>query len=295
MQVQCDRGLLVWRIGYHEGCTPIRVVGRKAWSEVVETKQGSASPILVLQKVAQVLDCFSVEEPEPTLQQLIRKTGLPSSTCQRLVQNMVREGFLDRDGDRYRIGIGLVRWATPGTVGLDVVRHVKPILQQLRDETGESACFYTRDGAFRTVVAVAETRHVVMRPFRVGQVMPIHAGAPGKVFLAYDPEAWEALEGSPLTKFAPATPDNLQILKEQTAVARAQGYYAAFGERHEDVGSISAPVFDHAGQLAGVLGLGFPTQRIGPDDAARLGPIVAHAAARASETLGHSNAQRVAG
>ena len=120
------------------------------------TKQASgAAPVLVLHKVAQILDCFSIEAPEPTLQQLVQRTGLPSSTCQRLVQNMVREGFLDREGDRYRIGIGLVRWATPGTFGLDVVRLVRPVLQQLRDETGETACFYTRDGAFRTVVAVA--------------------------------------------------------------------------------------------------------------------------------------------
>lgn len=252
------------------------------------TKEGSGSaPILVLHKVAQILDCFSVDAPEPTLQQLIQKTGLPSSTCQRLVQNMVREGFLDRDGDRYRIGIGLVRWATPGTVGLDVVRLVRPILQRLRDDTGETACFYTRDGAFRTVVAVAETRHVVMRPFMVGMVMPIHAGAPGKIFLANDPEAWDALRDAPLTKFAPATPDSLEVLQEQAAVARQQGFYAAFGERHEDVGSISAPVFDHSGALAGVLGLGFPTQRVGPADVPRLGPVVARAAAEASDALGH--------
>lgn len=78
------------------------------------SEQGSGtSPLLVLHKVAEILDCFSVAEPEPTLQQIIRQTGLPSSTCQRLVQNMVREGFLDRDGDQYRIGIGMVRWAAP--------------------------------------------------------------------------------------------------------------------------------------------------------------------------------------
>ena len=57
------------------------------------TKQASgAAPVLVLHKVAQILDCFSIEAPEPTLQQLVQRTGLPSSTCQRLVQNMVREG-----------------------------------------------------------------------------------------------------------------------------------------------------------------------------------------------------------
>ncbi|MBA4103966.1 MAG: IclR family transcriptional regulator, partial [Arthrobacter sp.] len=32
-----------------------------------------ASPLLVLHKVAEILDCFSVDEPEPTLQQIIRK------------------------------------------------------------------------------------------------------------------------------------------------------------------------------------------------------------------------------
>jgi DNA-binding IclR family transcriptional regulator len=247
----------------------------------------ASSPLLVLRKVAEILNCFSLAEPEPTLQQIIRLTGLPSSTCQRLVQNMVREGFLDRDGDRYRIGIGVVRWAAPGTLGLDVVKLVRPLLQRLRDETGESACLYVRDGAFRTIVAVAETRHVVMRPFTVGMVMPLHAGAPGKVFLAYDPDAWDALTESELSRFTPATPDTLDRLRQQAQEAREQGYYAAFGERNEDVGSVSAPVFDHTGRLAGVLGLGFPTQRITPADIPRLGPAVVRAAAAASEALAY--------
>lgn len=254
-------------------------------------KPQGASPLLVLSKVTTILDCFSIEHPEPTLQDIIRTTGLPSSTCQRLVQSMLHEGFLDRDGDRYRIGIGLVRWATPGTFGLDIVRLVKPVLQRLRDETGETASLYIRDGAYRTIVAVAETRHVVMRPFMVGMVMPIHAGAPGKVFLAYDPDAWADLEqkgASGLERFTSATPNNLDRLRKQVEITRTQGYYAAFGERHNDVGSISAPVFGHTGQLVSTLGLGFPTQRITEKDVPRLGPVVAQAAAEASMLLGYS-------
>lgn len=245
-----------------------------------------AAPILVLRKVSQILDCFTPDSPEPSLQQLARQTGLPSSTCQRLVQNMVREGYLDRDGDRYRIGIRMVRWASTGTSGMDIVQLIKPILQDLRDETGETACLYVRDGVFRTIVAVAETRHVVMRPFAVGMVMPIHAGAPGKIFLAFDPEARDAIAHSDLTKFTPATPDSLSVLDKQAEEARRQGYYAAFGERHSDVGSIAAPVFRHDGSLAAVLGLGFPTQRIGASDVERLGPVVTSATMRASDALG---------
>jgi DNA-binding IclR family transcriptional regulator len=260
----------------------------KAAAAQESASASGSTPLLVLHKVTQILDCFSVENPEPTLQQIVRGTGLPSSTCQRLVQNMVREGFLDRDGDRYRIGMRFVQWSTPGTIGLDIVRTVRPILQQLRDETGETACLYMRDGPHRTVVAVAETRHVVMRPFHVGQVMPLHAGAPGKIFLAFDPEAREAVRDLELTRFTPKTPQNWDEIDAQLEQARAQGFFAAFGERNSDVGSISAPVFDYTGELAAVLGVGFPTQRIGPDDVGRLGPAVARAAHEASEAMGYS-------
>jgi len=251
-----------------------------------------SSPILVLRKVSEILNCFSIESPEPTLQQIARATGLPASTCQRLVQNMVHEGFLDRDGDRYRIGLRLVQWAAPGTLGLDVVRLVRPFLQELRDATGETACLYVRDGAFRTVVAVAETRHVVMRPFLVGQVMPIHAGAPGKIFLTFDSGAREALRGTELTRFTPSTPVSWAELDEQSELARSQGFFAAFGERNSDVGSISAPVFRYDGQLEAVLGLGFPTQRVSSADVPRLGPMVAAAGKAASAALGHRGTQQ---
>lgn len=245
------------------------------------------SSTLVLGKIVRILDCFSIDAPEPTFQEILRKTGLPSSTCQRLVQDLTNEGFLDRDGDRYRIGIALVRWAAPGTLGLDMVRVVQPILTRLRDETGETACLYVRDGVHRTVVAVAQTRHVVIRPFMVGMVMPIHAGAPGKIFLAFDPEARTDLEKSgELTKFTSSTPDSMKVLDEQIATARELGYATAFGERHPDVASISAPVFDHARGLAAVIGLGFPTQRVTPEAVENLVGPVLQAANDASEQLG---------
>jgi IclR family acetate operon transcriptional repressor len=142
-------------------------------------------PILVLQKVRQILECFTVATPSMSLQQITRATGLPPSTCQRLVHNLVREGFLDRDEDRYRIGLALVRWSAPGTLGLDLVQLTRPVLQALRDETGETALLYVRDGAYRTVVGLAETHNVVMRMFMVGMVMALHAGSAGKVFMAF--------------------------------------------------------------------------------------------------------------
>jgi IclR family transcriptional regulator, acetate operon repressor len=243
-------------------------------------------PILVLQKIKQVLECFTIENPELSLQQITKATGLPPSTCQRLVHNLVREGFLDRDDDRFRIGLGLVRWAAPGSFGLDLVQLTRPILRDLRDETGETACLYVRDGGFRTVVALAETRHVVMRLFMVGMVMVLHAGSAGKVFMAYDPAARRAAVSQGLTRLTPRTTVDIDLLDKQLEEVHDLGYAASFEERDTGAASISAPVFGVSSELIAVLGIGAPTQRLGPTDVGRLAPAVQAAASRASHLLG---------
>lgn len=244
-------------------------------------------PILVLQKVRQVLECFAIDTPAMTLQQITRATGLPPSTCQRLVLNLVREGFLDRDEDRYRIGLGLVRWAAPGTFGLDLVQLTRPSLQRLRDETGETACLYVRDGAHRTVVSLAEARHVVIRLFMVGMVMALHAGSAGKVFMAFDPTARSAAVSHGLTRETPRTITDIDLLDQHLKEIRELGYASSFEERDVGAASISAPVFNLSGDLAAVIGIGAPTQRLTPAQVPEFAPKVLAAAQDASERLGY--------
>jgi DNA-binding IclR family transcriptional regulator len=251
--------------------------------------RAGAPPILVLQKIRQVLDCFALAEPELTLQQLTRKTGLPASTCQRLVHNLVREGFLDRDEDRYRIGLGLVRWAAPGTLGLDLVQLTRSVLRQLRDETSETACLYVRDGAFRTVVGLAETRNVVMRMFKVGMVMPLHAGSAGKMFMAFDPAARSAAVSHGLARHTANTVVDIDTLDQQLEKIRQDGYATSFEERDAGASSVSAPVLDAQGELIAVIGIVAPLQRLLPADVDRLQPLVLRAGRDASTRMGYQS------
>ncbi|HZZ45421.1 MAG TPA: IclR family transcriptional regulator [Pseudonocardia sp.] len=246
----------------------------------------SATPVLVLRKITQILRAFSIEEPELTLQQITRATGLPASTCQRLVRNLVMEGFLDRDGDSYRIGLEFVQWAAPGTFGLDLVALTRPSLLGLRDATGETACLYRRHGPFRTVVSLAESRHPIIRLFVVGMVMPLHAGSAGKVLLAWDPAARQDAVEYGLSRFTPETVVDIDALTTQLADVRRAGYAASFEERDIGAASISAPVFGLGGEIVGALGIGAPTQRLTRDGLPRLAPLVVAAAADASRRLG---------
>jgi DNA-binding IclR family transcriptional regulator len=79
-----------------------------------------------------------------TLGDIQQATGLPTSTVQRLVSNMVSHGMLDRVGDHIRVGVRMSYWAATARTDVDVVAIVNPVLEEIRDKTTETACFFTR-------------------------------------------------------------------------------------------------------------------------------------------------------
>ena len=81
-------------------------------------------PLLVLGKITEILDAFSLTRPDMSLGEIQQATGLPTSTVQRLVSNMAAQGLLDRKGDRIRIGVRMSYWAATALKDLDVLAVV---------------------------------------------------------------------------------------------------------------------------------------------------------------------------
>jgi DNA-binding IclR family transcriptional regulator len=243
-------------------------------------------PLLVLAKIREVLEAFTVDRPELTLPEIRRATGLPASTCQRIVANLVAEGFLDRLADKYRIGLSLAFWAAPSSTGLDLVHLLMPIVRELRDETGETACLFRREGGFRVCVAMAETHHAVRREMHVGKIMPLHAGSASRVLLAWDAEAAAAVLGGPLTRFTDFTVTDAELLRIALQQTRAQGFASTAEERDAGAASVSAPVFDAQAKLITAIGIAGPTQRLTPQRCHDWTPAVLDAARRATRMLG---------
>ena len=241
--------------------------------------------ILVLGKIRQIMDCFTVEEPTLSLTAIRKRAGLPESTTQRLVQNLVSEGFLDRDGSGYRIGLAVARWAINATQGLDVIQASRPVLQTLREQTQESSVLYVRWRQYRTVVATARSPRAISRVLEVGTVMPLHLGSAGKVFLAFDEFARQEL----LT-VAPEEALPAELLDQ----IRNQGWASSFEEREPEVASVSSPVFDHHGNVVAVVGIVAPFSRLNKATAipGYTEPVV-DAAALISEALGFERLEQL--
>ncbi|GAA4866439.1 IclR family transcriptional regulator [Saccharopolyspora cebuensis] len=227
-----------------------------------EADSSKRKPLLVLGKITEILDAFSLSRPVLTLGEIQQATGIPASTVQRLVSNMVGEGLLDRAGEGIRIGARMASWAATAVSGVDVLTLAQPVLRSLRDRTGETACLFRAEQGHRVCVAVAETRHALRREMHVGKIMPLHAGSAGRVLLAWDAELAEAVLAGPLEALTGTTvtsPGTLRGLLDRT---RRDGYAITAAERDDGASGLAAPVFGAGGELAGALAVSGPTIRM---------------------------------
>lgn len=242
--------------------------------------------LLVLGKIRAILDAFTLDQPVQTLAELREATGLPASTLQRLVSNLVDDGFLDRDPGGVRIGVRVAYWAAAASRGVDVLEVVRPVLTDLRDLTGETACFYQPSADLRVCTAVVETRHGVRRPMRVGQVMPIHAGSAGRVLMAFDTELAGRVLGGTLSAVTEHTITDTAALERAVARARADGFAITSGERESGASGLSAPVFDAHADVVGAVTVMGPSYRLPSDQLRAWVEPVAAGAQRVTRMLG---------
>lgn len=224
--------------------------------------KSSSAPLLVLRKITDILDAFSLSRPVLTLAEIRAATKLPPSTVQRLVMNMVESGLLDRSDDVFRVGVRMSYWAAPATQGMDIVATVKPVLLRLRDELGETVCFFQESMGYRVCIAIAETEHLLRRHMHVGRILPLHAGSAGRVLLAWDLELAERTLSAgldPMTESTITDPDDLRRAIKRT---RTDGYAITTGERESGASGLSAPVFNAQADLVGALTIMGPALRM---------------------------------
>jgi DNA-binding IclR family transcriptional regulator len=248
--------------------------------------------VLVLGKVKDILDLFTIEEPELDLKRIRLGSGLPTSTCVRLVRNMVSDGLLAQIGTRYRIGISVLRWAAVALQGLNLVEIANPILVSLRDATGESSGLFVRDGHQRVCIALSESRRAVGRRLILGNVLPIHVGAPGKTLLAFDAARDEILDSIRLNALTDQTYTDRRSLARELTRIRQDGFAVSHGEWDIEVAGVAAPIFGADGNLLAAIGISGPVNRLPKDVLPDIIRAVSKAATEMSTAYGSSSRTR---
>src|ERR687893_1799482 len=105
--------------------------------------------------------------------------GVARSTAHRLLTALRRRGFVtqDRPNGAYRPGPALQEIGLAAVNRIDIRRVARPVLEQLRDETGETVSLALLEGSAIRFVDGVESRRSVRVGNRTGVVRPAHAAA----------------------------------------------------------------------------------------------------------------------
>ncbi len=210
----------------------------------------------VISKVVSLLDAFSAENPELSLGDLSRITGLPVSTTYRLACELVDWGGLERadGGSGYRIGMRMWELGALAPRGAALREVAQPFMQDLYAATGENVHLAVLDGHEALYVDTVSGRSAVPVRSRRGGRLPLHATGVGKVLLAHAGEQlFEEVCAAGLRRHTAHTVVSPGQLRRELAEIRRTGVGYAGEEMSPGSRSVAAPVLDGVGRAVAAL------------------------------------------
>jgi len=236
----------------------------------------------MLDRAADILDCFIPSGEAFRLSELSARSGLPKPTVHRLAADLVRLGWLERSGPHYRLGAKLFELGSLVPHRLDLREAALPFLQDLFEATRETVHLGVREGLEIVYLERIHGHEALRLPSRIGGSLPLSCTGVGKALLAFSgPELTEELLSQPLPSLTPHSITDPARLR--TALEKTQVSGLAYEEQEAALGvsCIAAPVFD-GGTAVAALSVAVPCDRFSP---AQLAPAVRTAALGLSRVL----------
>ena len=233
--------------------------------------------VSVLDRMTAIFEAFDENDRGLRISELAMRADLPKSTVSRLVSTLVRQHYLEREGQVIHLGLRLFELGQLAEEPRALRGSALPVISDLRNTTGETVSLAIPDGHEMVCIAMMRGRTPAGLT-RIGGRVPAHATALGKTMLAFSDEIdVETLLASALPARTPHTVVDPACLKRQLADIRQRGVATEVGEFAAEVSSVASPVFTPSGMLLAALSVSGPSDGFDIDRAA----LGVHAAALA--------------
>ncbi|MDO9380715.1 MAG: IclR family transcriptional regulator C-terminal domain-containing protein [Nocardioidaceae bacterium] len=227
-------------------------------------------PLQSVERAAAVLRVLGGAGRPLELAEIAAVLDLPKTTAFGLVRTLRDVGFVDQPppGSAYTLGSGLTDLDRLGLDPHDLRSHATNWADALAAHVRlEVLVSMPQDDGVRVV-------HHVFRPddtaqvLRVGESLPLHATATGKVVLATT--ASRGARPSVLERFTTRTVRTRAELEGELQKVRRQGWASALGEHQPGVGSVAVALRGLGGLAVGAVAVVGPVDKVfGPGGEAR--------------------------
>jgi IclR family transcriptional regulator, KDG regulon repressor len=245
--------------------------------------------VRAVERALQILECFDDEHPERGVSEIAQAVDLHKATTHRIMTTLLHFGYLERadDGQKYRLGIRLTELGLKVIRRMDLRREALPFMKQMVqdwDETCDLSIFNSNNVFY---VEVLQGSRALRIAAAVGQRLPVHCTASGKLFLAYlSPAELDIILNQPMASHTAKTITSAAELRKQLETIRKQGYATDYEEFEVGVCAISAPIFNRQGKVIAAIGSPSPISRMTPERIREIAAAYKNAAEEISRRMG---------
>jgi IclR family acetate operon transcriptional repressor len=220
----------------------------------------------VLGKCFALLDAINQSETKAlSLGELTRTSGVQKASVHRIAKRLVDSALLQRDGDRYSIGLRVFEYAHTVPVVSTLRDRAMPYMVELHHRTGEVIHLATLDGPDVVYLEKVYGPDSPIVPSGVGGRAPSHCTGLGKALLAFSTtNHLGSVFGRPLAPRTGYTIVVPSLLAGQLTAVRSDHIARDNQESVLGLSCIAAPILDAGGRAIGAISITAPTQRFRP-------------------------------
>ena len=247
--------------------------------------------IQVIDRAAQILDCFGFDHQELSVSEIGAKTALHRSTAHRILMALEYNDLIQQNPDngKYRLGIKLFRLGHQAVSHLDLREICRPFLARIMNETKETVHLAVLDENQVLYLDKVEGPHALRMPSRVGRHIPTYCTSLGKAMLSCldEQEVKGILGKQPFTAYTANTVKNVEQLLADVRAVHKRGYAVDNEEIEIGLRCVGAAIRDHTGAMVGAISAAAPSARLAEKKIPRVGRLVMAVAEEISEQLGY--------
>lgn len=224
-----------------------------------------------------------------TLNEVIKRTGIPKATAFRILTTLCYLGYTARDdAKRYYSGQRLASLVSETALDEGLRQVSLPYMTRLRDQYGETVNLGRRHQERVRYVEVVPSEFALRLHETPGATVPLHASSLGKAILAFSPRevAENLLRGhelEALTRHTVTDVDKLIVAFEQI---QGRGYARDEGEIASLATCVAAPILDSDDHAIAAISISGPSSRFNPPDSASVIEDLVRATTEISRRLG---------
>src|SRR5262245_31945605 len=178
----------------------------------------AAYRVQVLERALRILDALA-SEGQLAPSEISSRVDLHKSTVHRLLAVLEKNEYVDRHpgNGRYSLGYKLIELGTRASSRLDLCEIARPVLDQLMENTGETAHIGILSQGAMVSIVDSESYKTLRTPSTVGRRTPAHCSSQGKIILAEmkPPELQAFVRRNGLKGYTRLTIRNIRRLKQE--------------------------------------------------------------------------------